>query len=185
MRCSLSTSSSSSSLGSIASISVASQSSNEMSDDESLSVGSDDEIPIWVHGEQRWISGITADTTCAQLVEALLRNECMNGEPAASSSVPPTTSATVTAASGPSSSAEHQYVITERWRRVEQSLDNKTKILKIWKAWGQTKSEVKSYFLSIMILISPQKIHTTFFFFNCVYVSYFKLSTWKLMPLLW
>lgn len=160
MRCSLSTSSSSTSLGSIASISVASQSTNEMSDDESLSVGSDDEIPIWVHGEQRWISGITADTTCAQLVDALLRNEGINGEPAASSTSVPaaatTTTATAsasvaTAATGaPSSNAERQYVITERWRRVEQLLDNKTKILKIWKAWGQTKSEVSC----VMIVIS-------------------------------
>lgn len=96
--------------------------------DVSLSVDSDDEIPIWLHGEQRWISGITNETTCAQLVEALLRNEGLNGEAASSTSFGPT--------------AENQYVITERWRRVEQSLDNKTKILKIWKAWGQTKSEV-------------------------------------------
>lgn len=133
-----------------------------MSDDESLSVGSDDEIPIWVHGEQRWISGITADTTCAQLVEALLRNEGINGEPAASSSVAAATSSvavtTATAANGPSSGAEHQYVITERWRRVEQSLDSKTKILKIWKAWGQTKSEVSHIIISIVNLILPQKI---------------------------
>lgn len=112
-----------------------------MSDDESLSIGSDDEIPIWLHGEQRWISGITAETTCAQLIEALLRNEGINGEPAASSSLA-AAPATTTATAGLSSSTEHQYVITERWRRVEQSLDNKTKILKIWKAWGQTKSEV-------------------------------------------
>lgn len=96
--------------------------------DESLSIDSDDEIPIWVHGEQRWISGITNETTCAQLVEALLRNEGINGEPA---SVIATTT------------TENQYAITERWRRVEQMLDNKTKILKIWKAWGQTKSEVR------------------------------------------
>lgn len=95
--------------------------------DDSLSNDSDDEIPIWVHGEQRWISGITNETTCAQLVEALLRNEGINGE-----------AASVTAAPN----AENQYIITERWRRVEQALDNRTKVLKIWKAWGQTKSEV-------------------------------------------
>lgn len=99
--------------------------------DESLSIDSDDdEIPIFVHGEQRWISGVTSETTCAQLVEALLQNENIIGEPAS------TSAATTT------SIEKHQYVITERWRRVEQMLDNKTKILKIWKAWGQTKSEV-------------------------------------------
>lgn len=131
IRCTLSTSSSSTSLGSIASLSVPSQSSDDMSD-VSLSIDSDDEIPIWVHGEQRWISGITNETTCAQLVEALLRNEGLNGEPATSMICGPTD--------------ENQYVITERWRRVEQSLDNKTKILKIWKAWGQTQSEVSHTF---------------------------------------
>lgn len=131
IKCTLSTSSSSSSLGSIASISVSSQSTGEMSD-ESLSNDSDDEIPIWVHGEQRWISGITNETTCAQLVDALLRNEGINGEPAAPTSASPATPA----------ATENHYVITERWRRVEQMLDNKTKILKIWRAWGQTKSEV-------------------------------------------
>lgn len=107
--------------------------------DESLSIDSDDEIPIWVHGEQRWISGITNETTCAQLVEALLRNEGINGEPA---SVNGTTSTTTT-------TTENQYAITERWRRVEQMLDNKTKILKIWKAWGQTKSEVRVWCILI------------------------------------
>lgn len=138
IRGTLSTSSSSSSLGSIASFSIPSQTSDDMSD-VSLSVDSDDEIPIWLHGEQRWISGITNDTTCAQLVDALLRNEGLNGEPAPSST-----------SCGPT--AENQYVITERWRRVEQSLDNKTKILKIWKAWGQTKSEVSHTNVSCLFL---------------------------------
>lgn len=174
MRCSLSTSSSSSSLGSIASISVASQSTNEMSDDESLSVGSDDEIPIWVHGEQRWISGITADTTCSQLVEALLRNEGINGEPAASSTpaaaTTTTASATTATTGAPSSNAEHQYVITERWRRVEQLLDNKTKILKIWKAWGQTKSEV-----SCVILFNFNYLYCTR---NCQLENWCHFSDW-------
>lgn len=175
MRCSLSTSSSSSSLGSIASISVASQSTNEMSDDESLSVGSDDEIPIWVHGEQRWISGITADTTCAQLVEALLRNEGINGEPAASSSsVAAATMAATASTSAATTAASHaEYIITERWRRVEQSLDNKTKILKIWKAWGQTKSEVSHTFE-----LCDDIVHFVQFQLSmCICVPQLKLST--------
>lgn len=106
-----------------------------MSDQSSLSFKSDDEIPIWVNREQRWISGITNETTCAQLVEALLRNEgILDDENDAN-----TTTFT-----------ENQYVITERWRRVEQMLDSNTKILKIWKAWGQTKSEVRIFFLFIL-----------------------------------
>lgn len=114
----------------MASMSVAS-STEDLSDPTSWSFEMDDEIPIWVRGEQRWISGFTNDTTCAQLVEALLHNENIPGEPA---NVGQATAANTT---------QNQYVITERWRRVEQILDNKTKILKIWNAWGQTKSEVK------------------------------------------
>lgn len=126
---------------SIASISVAS-STEEMSEPTSMSYESlDDEIPIWVRGEQRWISGITNDTTCAQLVEALLYNENIPGV-AANLTTPSTTTSTTTTTTA-TASQENQYVITERWRRVEQVLDNKTKILKIWKAWGQTKSEVQ------------------------------------------
>lgn len=80
-----------------------------------------DEIPIWVRGEQRWISGITDDTTCGQLVEALLRDDGVDVEQI---------------------DVLDQYVITERWRRVEQVLNSSTKVQKIWIAWGATQSEV-------------------------------------------
>lgn len=109
-----------------------------MSDRSTLSFESDDEIPVWVRGEQRWISGITNETTCAQLVDALLRNENIIGEPA-------TMPSGTQISNEPATIQENQYVITERWRRVEQMLDNKTKILKIWKAWGETKSEVNNF----------------------------------------
>lgn len=122
-----SSSSSSSSIISIASISVSSSSEEEMSDQSSLSFETDDEIPIWVNREQRWISGITSLTTCGQLIEVLLRNEGILSEDIDATHTANTIS---------------QYVITERWRRVEQMLDNNTKVLKIWKAWGQTRPEV-------------------------------------------
>lgn len=94
-------------------------------DDKSMnddSYDDTDEIPIWVRGEQRWISGITDDTTCGQLVEALLRDDGMDVE---------------------QNDELDQYVITERWRRVEQVLNSSTKVLKIWIAWGAAQSEVK------------------------------------------
>lgn len=43
------------------------------SDDDSAS--SDEEVPIWVRGEQRWVSGITADTTCHDVIQVLLQDE--------------------------------------------------------------------------------------------------------------
>lgn len=74
-----------------------------------------------MRGEQRWISGITHETTCGQLVEALLRDDGMDVERC---------------------DGIDQYVITERWRRVEQVLNSSTKVLKIWIAWGATQPEV-------------------------------------------
>lgn len=35
-------------------------------------------------------------------------------------------------------------MIAERWRRVEQVLDPRTKILKIWTAWGAEQAEVSN-----------------------------------------
>lgn len=84
---------------------------------ETSSSESTDEIPVWVRGEQRWISGVTDHTTAADLVEALIQDEGI-------------------------SDRAKDYVITERWRRVEQILDGRTKILKIWSAWGEAQAEV-------------------------------------------
>lgn len=52
-----------------------------------------------------------------------------------------------------------QYVITERWRRVEQVLNSSTKVLKIWIAWGAAQSEVKNY-IKFYCLVHHHRIHT-------------------------
>lgn len=103
---------------------------DDVEDDEDCDDYDDDdnsnEIPVWVRGEQRWISGLGADTTCVQLVEALLRDDGLIDD-----------------------NAPHrgdvlgQYVISEKWRRVEQILDAHTKVLSIWTAWGTAQSEVR------------------------------------------
>uniref|UniRef100_A0A182PEJ7 Ras-associating domain-containing protein n=1 Tax=Anopheles epiroticus TaxID=199890 RepID=A0A182PEJ7_9DIPT len=109
---------------------------NESDDDDSGSVQSDgnesssgtvsdfsvDEIPVWIKGEQRWISGVSDDTTCGDLIEVLVQQE--QGVGAQSQEV-------------------KDYCITERWRQVEQVLDNGTKIWQIWTAWGKAQPEVK------------------------------------------
>lgn len=43
------------------------------SDDDSVSSG--EEVPIWVRGEQRWVSGITNETTCQDVIQVLLQDE--------------------------------------------------------------------------------------------------------------
>lgn len=83
-----------------------------------------EEIPVFVNNEQRFISGITQDTTCFDLIEALLEDEIVKEKPEFSSKSP------------------KDYVIVERWKKVEQVLDGRTKILKIWNAWGSAQQEV-------------------------------------------
>lgn len=102
------------------------------SDAESMEIWSH-ELPVWVKGEQRWISGVTDQTSCLDLIEALLMDEGIikttndDNNNNGLTQYPPKT---------------NEYVITERWRRVEQALDGRTKILKIWMAWGAEQSEV-------------------------------------------
>ncbi|XP_074039318.1 uncharacterized protein isoform X1 [Leptinotarsa decemlineata] len=92
-------------------------------DDSDLdSVSSGEELPIWVRGEQRWVSGISEETTCQDVVRVLLQDEERRGRPI---------------------SASQRYQITERWRGVEQPLDESSRILNIWNAWGTAQSEVK------------------------------------------
>lgn len=45
----------------------------DVSDADSDSSG--EELPIWVRGEQRWVSGIAADTTCQEVIQVLLQDE--------------------------------------------------------------------------------------------------------------
>lgn len=103
------------------------------SDDESMEIWSH-EIPVHIKGEQRWISGVTDQTTCLDLIEALLIDEGVikatndgNNNNIGTNLYPPKV---------------NDYVIAERWRRVEQVLDPRTKILKIWTAWGAEQAEV-------------------------------------------
>lgn len=45
--------------------------------DDSDDVTSGEEIPIWVRGEQRWVSGISEETTCHDVIQVLLQDEQM------------------------------------------------------------------------------------------------------------
>lgn len=94
------------------------------------------EIPVWVRGETRWIAGVTEYTTAADLVEALLIDDRSLVNPATSSLTP--------ADAEPSTAVLQQFVITERWRQMEQILEPKTKVWKIWKAWGEAQCEVRA-----------------------------------------
>lgn len=112
---------------------AASSASDEESDGQTIELWSH-EIPVWIKGEQRWISGVTDQTTCLDLIEALLIDEGVIKSTASDNNNNQEKSIYPTRVG--------EFVITERWRRVEQVLDPRTKILKIWTAWGAEQSEV-------------------------------------------
>ncbi|KAJ6644479.1 Ras association domain-containing protein 10 [Pseudolycoriella hygida] len=94
-------------------------------------VTEDNEIPIWIRGEPRFISGIMSSTTCYELIQALIddelhdkRNEEANVDVAVSRDL-------------------NDYVITECWRDVEQALTGETYILPLWQAWSTARNEIK------------------------------------------
>lgn len=116
---------------------------DDMADIEAEAAADDDsnEIPVWVRGEARWIGGVTEHTTAADLVEALLLDDRSLIDPTSC-----TTTTTTTTRNGtdnqPPSSVLQQFVITERWRQMEQILEPKTNVWKIWRAWGEAQNEV-------------------------------------------
>lgn len=102
-------------------------------DDDDFSKDSDiseNEIPIWVSGEQRWITGVSEETTCSDLIEALIAD----GENILNANSKPM--------ENKHEMKPNDFVIIERWKKMEQVLEPNTKIWKIWNAWGVGQSEV-------------------------------------------
>ena len=81
------------------------------------------ELPIHVGGCQKWVTGLGRRTTCDDIIYALIRHEANPNE-----------YVDVT-----------NFAIFERWRGVERPLKGRTKILKVWKAWGAERHHVQFY----------------------------------------
>ncbi|XP_053113850.1 ras association domain-containing protein 9 isoform X2 [Hemicordylus capensis] len=81
---------------------------------------SEREIVVWVCQEEKIVSGLTKRTTCIQVIEALLEEHQVTfaekrflfGQP-------------------------KDYCIIEKWRGSERVLPPLTKMLRLWKAWGE------------------------------------------------
>ena len=78
------------------------------------------EIPVWVNGTPKWVTGLTKRTTCDDIIYALLYNDGKQDH-----------------------DSTDRYTIYERWRDVERPLQARTKILKIWRAWGAEQCNVQ------------------------------------------
>ncbi|XP_051755968.1 ras association domain-containing protein 10 [Ctenopharyngodon idella] len=81
-------------------------------------------ISVWVCREEKLVSGLSKRTTCADVIGVLLEEQ--NLEPRVSLSGSP-----------------QSYCIVEKWRGFERILPNKTKILRLWGAWGEEQENVQ------------------------------------------
>uniref|UniRef100_A0A665TBU1 Ras association domain family member 10 n=1 Tax=Echeneis naucrates TaxID=173247 RepID=A0A665TBU1_ECHNA len=84
-------------------------------------------ISVWVCREEKLVSGLTKRTTCADVVKVLLEDQNLRqGSSAAMLSGSP-----------------QSYCVVEKWRGFERILPNKTKILRLWSAWGDEQENVR------------------------------------------
>ncbi|XP_034033100.1 ras association domain-containing protein 10-like [Thalassophryne amazonica] len=84
-------------------------------------------VSVWVCREEKLVSGLTKRTTCADVVKVLLEDQNLRqGASAAMLSGSP-----------------QSYCVVEKWRGFERMLPNKTKILRLWSAWGDEQENVR------------------------------------------
>ncbi|XP_061078517.1 ras association domain-containing protein 10-like [Conger conger] len=84
-------------------------------------------ISVWVCREEKLVSGLSRRTTCADVVRVLLEDQ--NLQQGASAAM--------------LSGSPQSYCIVEKWRGFERILPNKTKILRLWTAWGDEQENVR------------------------------------------
>ena len=86
-----------------------------------MSGGESLEIPVWVNGSEKWVTGVSKRTTCDDVIYALLCHvkRHRHDEPDV-----------------------RDYGLYEGWMGVERPLQGRTKILKVWRAWGENSNAV-------------------------------------------
>lgn len=77
-------------------------------------------ISVWVCREEKLVSGLTRRTSCADVVRVLLEEQ-----------------------SARLSGAPQSYCIVEKWRGFERILPNKTRLMRLWAAWGDEQENVR------------------------------------------
>ncbi|XP_055069805.1 ras association domain-containing protein 10 [Misgurnus anguillicaudatus] len=80
-------------------------------------------ISVWLCREEKLVSGLSKRTTCADVIRVLLDEQ---------------NQAELSLSGSPRS-----YCIVEKWRGFERILPNKTKILRLWNAWGDEQENVR------------------------------------------
>ncbi|KAK7913125.1 hypothetical protein WMY93_013336 [Mugilogobius chulae] len=79
-------------------------------------------ISVWVCREEKLVMGLSKRNSCADVIQVLLKDQNLEMV---------------------LSHAPQAYCIVEKWRGFERVLPNKTKIWRLWLAWGPEQKDVK------------------------------------------
>lgn len=97
------------------------------------------EVPVWVNGVQKWVTGVTRRTTCDELVRVLVSSEKRSSSELSDSDL-------------------RGFALVERWRQVERPLSGSDRILKVWKAWGEKGDEEVQFALKRVGPQTPKEL---------------------------
>ena len=97
------------------------------------------EIPFWVHDRPKWVSGITKSTTCADVLSALVSAERRSKAGACQAQ----SKRSAREDEARAREVSRSLALVEQWRGVERPLSNTSRILKLWLAWGEERSQVR------------------------------------------
>lgn len=101
----------------------------------------DKKISVWICQEEKLISGLSRRTTCSDVVRVLLEDSKQRRRRRQGG--PPQLASLQECGGGVLSGAPQSYCIVEKWRGFERILPNKTKILRLWAAWGDEQENVR------------------------------------------
>ncbi|GLD65590.1 ras association domain-containing protein 10 isoform X1 [Lates japonicus] len=84
-------------------------------------------LSVWVCREEKLVSGLTKRTTCADMVKVLLEDQNLRrGAPRPRCLGSP-----------------QSYCVVEKMEGLREDFTNKTKILRLWSAWGDEQENVR------------------------------------------
>uniref|UniRef100_A0A8C5KEU6 Ras association (RalGDS/AF-6) domain family (N-terminal) member 10 n=1 Tax=Jaculus jaculus TaxID=51337 RepID=A0A8C5KEU6_JACJA len=112
---------------------------------------SEKKISVWICQEEKLVSGLSRRTTCSDVVRVLLEDGCRRRRRqrrgprrglTEDDPEPPDDDDEVLP-QGMLCGPPQCYCIVEKWRGFERILPNKTRILRLWTAWGDEQENVR------------------------------------------
>lgn len=102
-------------------------------------------ISVWICQEEKLISGLSKRTTCSDVVRVLLEDSKQRRRPGPQQpeQQQQQLASLQECGGGMLSGPPQSYCIVEKWRGFERILPNKTKILRLWAAWGDEQENVR------------------------------------------